>query len=117
MGIYLIDAEYTYRLMDRYYNIFPLIFPSRNDDFIYLPFTTGHIYQVGTKGQRYKGTKFFSFPSVPAISVAYTTEAYTTENRYNFSAHSMRAFLAEKPKSNSHSIKGYSLESKINMEK
>jgi len=85
MGIYLIDAEYTYRLMDSYYNIFPPIFPSRNDNFIYLPFTAGHIYQA----QRGKGTKFFSFPSVPAISVA-----YTTENRYNSSTHSMRAFLA-----------------------
>jgi hypothetical protein len=35
-------------------------------------------YQGGTKGQRHKGTKFFSFPSVPALSVA-----YTTANRYN----------------------------------
>jgi hypothetical protein len=41
-------------------------------------------YQVGTKAQRHKGTKFLSFPSVPlclCASVPALSTAYTTGNR------------------------------------
>jgi len=55
---------------------------------IAVPDRMNYRYQVGTKGQRHKGTKFFFFPlcafvplclcaSVPVLSVA-----YPTGNRY-----------------------------------
>jgi len=48
---------------------------------IAVPAWMNYRYQgVGTKGQRHRGTKFFSFPFVPFVPAL--SVAYTTENRY-----------------------------------